>query len=648
MATVQKARRRPEPERGGGATVPRSAVGPVAGPSSVMLSRVVWGLLAYTCAVLLFGAFVRASYSGDGCGTSWPLCQGHLVPPPTDVARTIEFTHRATSGLLLLGVAVAYGWSRRVYARRAPVRTALGLALLTTVVSALIGAALVIFQMVTDDKSAGRAVTMPLHLVNNYVLVAALVFAAFWAGGGRETVWRGQGQVLRGLKWLAGGLFALGATGAFSALGKTAFEHELRGARNLAERAMMHVGDGAHPLLKGGVVHPLIATSVGLLLVWVCGSIVQARPDPQVRKWARWSVGLFVVQYLFGAANLVASAPVAMQIGHLALAIAGWVALVMLAAYALGKGTPQAEPVERAPSAPRPEPAAGAMALVRDYVALTKPRVVSLLLFTTVAAMVVAARGAPGFWLTLWVCVGGYMMAGAANAFNMSVEADLDEAMGRTATRPTVTHRIGKRQAQAFATVLMVGAFGLLWASANLLSAVLALCGLLCYVFVYTLWLKRRTWQNIVIGGAAGAFPPLVGYAAVSGHLSPIAWYLFAIVFTWTPVHFWALALLLKDDYARAGVPMLPVVKGERVTADQIGLYALVTAVVSVLPFFQGEAGLVYLVGSALLNLGLVAQSLRLWLCTERPQARALFKFSMAYLALFFIVIAIDQVRWVS
>jgi protoheme IX farnesyltransferase len=161
---------------------------------------------------------------------------------------------------------------------------------------------------------------------------------------------------------------------------------------------------------------------------------------------------------------------------------------------------------------------------------------------------------------------------------------------------------------------------------------------------VYTLWLKRRTWHNIVIGGAAGAFPPLVGYAAVTGELSPLAWFLFALIFTWTPVHFWALALLIKEDYAKAGVPMLPVVKGEQVTVVQITLYAVITTLLCFLPVVQREAGLVYLLGSVILNAGLLAQSAALMRNTSREKARSLFKFSMVYLALIFVVIAVDRV----
>ena len=260
--------------------------------------------------------------------------------------------------------------------------------------------------------------------------------------------------------------------------------------------------------------------------------------------------------------------------------------------------------------------------------------------------MFIGQGGAPSFWLIVAVMIGGYASAGAANAYNMVIERDLDLTMERTSHRPTVGNRITNKSALICATVLGVGSFLLLTFAANLLSACMALSGLLTYVFIYTLWLKRRTWQNIVIGGAAGAFPPLVGYAAVTGYLSPLAWFLFALIFAWTPVHFWALAILIKDDYAKAGVPMLPVVKGDRVTVIQIALYTVITVVVCALPLIQGQLGMTYLIGSGLLNFGLLAQTYKLLQdSSSRPRARALFKYSMIYLALIFIVIAIDQVK---
>ena len=270
--------------------------------------------------------------------------------------------------------------------------------------------------------------------------------------------------------------------------------------------------------------------------------------------------------------------------------------------------------------------------------------VVILQLFTALLAMLIAAKGWPGTGLFLVVALGGYMMAGAANAINMVVDRDIDARMRRTAKRPTVTQRISSRDALLFAFGLALSAFLLLWWGANLLSATLALMGLIWYVLVYTLYLKRRTWQNIVIGGAAGAFPPLVGWAAVTGDLSLFAWYLFALIFFWTPVHFWALALMIQDDYRAVGVPMLPVVLGERVTVMQIALYAVLTALISLMPLLLGELGLVYFFLSLALNALLILKSLALYRQPERRTAVSLYKYSMLYLALLFVAMAVDRV----
>ena len=283
--------------------------------------------------------------------------------------------------------------------------------------------------------------------------------------------------------------------------------------------------------------------------------------------------------------------------------------------------------------------------LVRDYVALTKPRVISLLLFTTLAAMFIAADPAHRVTLPLFlaVAVGGYAAAGAANAINMVIDRDIDGRMRRTTTRPTVTQRISWRNALAFAFSLELLSFTLLSLAANVLAASLALAGLLFYVFIYTLLLKRRTWHNIVIGGAAGAFPPLVGWAAVTGSLSVMAWYLFAIIFVWTPVHFWALALLIKDDYASAGVPMLPCVKGDRATVVQIAIYTVVTVLVTLAPVVTEGLHAVYLLGAVALNLILAVKAAQLYREASRPRASSLFHYSMLYLALLFLVMAIDR-----
>ncbi|MBB6099613.1 protoheme IX farnesyltransferase [Deinobacterium chartae] len=279
----------------------------------------------------------------------------------------------------------------------------------------------------------------------------------------------------------------------------------------------------------------------------------------------------------------------------------------------------------------------------RDYLALTKPKVISLLLFTTLAAMFMAARGMPDPLLLLIVSVGGYMSAGAAGVFNMIIDRDIDRKMVRTSKRSTASGKISSRNALIFGSALTVISTALLWGAANLLTAVLALAGLLTYVLVYTLWLKRNTWHNIVIGGAAGCFPPLVGWAAVTGDLNLFAWYLFAIIFFWTPVHFWALALMIKDDYAKVGVPMLPVVHGDRLTVVQIFLYAILTAVLSFFPLFIREAGWIYLVSASILNVLLIVRAVMLYRTINRKRSVSLYLYSMLYLALLFLAMAVDR-----
>jgi len=282
--------------------------------------------------------------------------------------------------------------------------------------------------------------------------------------------------------------------------------------------------------------------------------------------------------------------------------------------------------------------------VVRDYIALTKPRVILLLEVTAVAAMVIAARGWPGWRLVLLTVAGGWLAASGANAINCWFDRDIDLEMGRTRSRPIPAGRIEPRQALAFGVALGVSSFVLLAATVNLLSAVLAMTALLFYVLVYTMWLKRSSMQNIVIGGAAGAIPPLVGWAAVTGTLNLTAVFLFAVVFYWTPPHFWALSLLLKGDYTRAGVPMLPVVQGDRQTRYQIVLYTIVLCLVTVLPVLTRSFGAVYLGGAAVLDAILLTDAV---VASRRPTARSarrLFYHSMIYLALLFAVMAVDRV----
>jgi protoheme IX farnesyltransferase len=279
--------------------------------------------------------------------------------------------------------------------------------------------------------------------------------------------------------------------------------------------------------------------------------------------------------------------------------------------------------------------------LLSDYLELTKPKVQSLLLLSTVATMYVA--GDPSLLLVALTCLGGYLSAGGAGAVNHWFDRDIDARMKRTASRPIPAGRVSPRAALTFGCTLACLSLLELSLTVNPLAAGLSFAGFLGYVFVYTVWLKRRTPQNIVIGGAAGAVPPLVGWAAVTGSVSGTAVILFFIVFFWTPPHFWALSLLMKDEYAKVDVPMLPVVRGEAETRRQILLYSVLLYAVTQLPFCAGGFGVIYLVASLLLGLGFIAGAVNLYRRADRRAALRLYLYSLAYLALLFCAMVADR-----
>jgi heme o synthase len=297
---------------------------------------------------------------------------------------------------------------------------------------------------------------------------------------------------------------------------------------------------------------------------------------------------------------------------------------------------PAATTITRAGAAPL----AAARRMAADYFELTKPKVQSLLLLTTITTMEVA--GNPPVSRIALTCLGGYLSAGGAGAVNHFLDRDIDARMRRTASRPIPAGRIAPTAALVFGLTLALLSFALLSLTVNLLAASLSLAGFVGYVGIYTIALKRRTPQNIVIGGAAGAVPPLVGWAATRGSVGWTAAYLFAIVFYWTPPHFWSLSLLMKDEYARAGIPMMPVVRGERETRRQILLYTVLLYAISQLPFCAGAFGGIYLGASMLLGLGFVAGAVWLYRRADRRAALRLYLFSLAYLALLFGAMVAD------
>jgi heme o synthase len=358
----------------------------------------------------------------------------------------------------------------------------------------------------------------------------------------------------------------------------------------------------AHRVLAALALPPLVALVVAAVLVH--------------RRLLLPAVTALV---LFGAAALVTMPGV-----HLALSAVAFAASLVLAA-----ATYRGEPAPRASW--------------RDYVILTKPRIMSLLLITGLCAMFVGAQGVPRAGLVLVTMTGLALACGGASALNHVLDRDIDKLMGkRTRARPVAAGRMPASRALEFGLTLSAFSFVLLASLVNVLAAVLALVGNLFYVLVYTRWLKRTTPQNIVIGGAAGAVPPLVGWAAATGNLTLPALWLFLIVFFWTPPHFWALALLIKRDYEAAHIPMLPVVRGARETTRQIVLYSLVLVAVTVVPFVWGTLGLVYLGAALALGAAFLLLAVRLRREATPRQASVLFHFSLLYLALLFAAMAVD------
>jgi len=284
------------------------------------------------------------------------------------------------------------------------------------------------------------------------------------------------------------------------------------------------------------------------------------------------------------------------------------------------------------------------LSLATDLVSLTKPRVISLLLVTTAAPMFITDAGLPSIGLVGWVLLSGYLMAGGANAVNMWWDRDIDTRMARTRNRPVPSGRLPAAAALLFGLTCAGTAFTLFWHFVNPLTAWLALGGFAFYVGIYTIWLKRWSPQNIVIGGAAGAFPPLVGWAAMTNSLDLTALYLFAIIFYWTPPHFWALALVKREEYGRAGVPMMPLVKGSHHTKLQMLVYTMLLVPLTVLPWLAGTQGVAYAVVALLLGARL------LWYCVQllreqgtTPLAWKMYRYSLVYLALLFVAMGIDK-----
>jgi protoheme IX farnesyltransferase len=391
------------------------------------------------------------------------------------------------------------------------------------------------------------------------------------------------------------------------------------------------------------LAHRALAVAVAVLVIWTARRIRRTGVSARTRRLAGLAVVLVLVQLALGAANVWSRLSALFVVPHLAVGAALWATIVLLY-LALRRAPAPASAASTVEERPTPASPPSVGETLRAYLALTKPRIIELLLVTTVPTMVLAQGGVPSIWLIAAVVLGGSLAAGGANTINMYLDRDIDDLMRRTRHRPLPRHTVAPRRALAFGIVLSVLSFVWLTVTVNLLSALLAASAIGFYVFVYTLWLKRSTPQNIVIGGAAGCVPVLVAWAAVTGTVEVPALVLFAIVFYWTPPHFWALALRYRGDYAAASVPMLPVVRGEAETARQIVVYTILLVVVSLLLFPAARMGLIYLVAAVVLGAGFVWSALRVMRDTSDGRAAIrLFRFSISYLTLLFAAVAADS-----
>jgi protoheme IX farnesyltransferase len=365
------------------------------------------------------------------------------------------------------------------------------------------------------------------------------------------------------------------------------------------------------------------------------------KASPRTWRIASILFGLFVIQVALGGVNVLTRMPILLRALHLGVAAAVWGAAIVLLAVLPRRARSGQEAEESAVPVAR-SGATRAASTLGKYVRLSKPWIIVLLLITTLLSMLIAGKGSAPLPLIVFTMLGGALASSGANAINSFIDRDIDIVMNRTKVRPIPKDQIAPKQALIFGLGASAASFVILTVFVNLLAAALSLFGIIYYVFVYTRWLKRTTPHNIVIGGIAGAVPPLVGWAAVTGRLDLLALYLFLIVFYWTPPHTWAMAILFRGDYERAGVPMLPVVRGEPETRRQIVLYSLQLVAITLLIFAFRLLGWVYLVLALALNVVFVWYAYRLTREMDKPAAKRLYKFSQVYLALLFAAMLID------
>jgi protoheme IX farnesyltransferase len=609
-----------------------------------------WAGSGFALGLIVLGGIVRITGSGMGCGDHWPRCDGEWFPP-LDLPTLIESSHRWAAALVSILVFAVAAVALRRHRSEPTLRNPALLAAILLAVQVLLGAVTV--------KLVLPPWLVITHFANAMVLLAALLIVGLRASPNApapvaRAERHGDHRLVLATAALGFLVIVFGAQVANFDAGLLCLGFPL-----CSGSALPPEGD----LARLHWSHRVLALSFLVVLGLLATRLQRSRSPASaaVRRWTATVLGATLVQIAVAAAMILHLLPTGLRALHLLVGTVIWAGLVILAFQSAR--TPRKPASSRAPARdlarerfehtvqdpsvaalPRDDSAHGEPSLAADLVTLTKPRIISLLLVTTVVPMFITPAGLPPPLLVFWVVVGGYLMAGGANAINMWFDRDIDTRMSRTKQRPIPAGRIAPATGLAFGLALGALAFAVFWVAVNPLSAWLALGGLLFYVFVYTVWLKRSSPQNIVIGGAAGAFPPLVGWAAVTGRLDLAAVYLFAIIFYWTPPHFWALALVKQADYARAGIPMLPVVRGESRTKYEMLVYTLILLPLTILPFFFGALGPFYVVAATLLGARLLWHCLRV--VRERPitpVAWGMYRYSLLYLALLFVAMGVDR-----
>ena len=601
--------------------------------------------LVTTLALVTIGVAVRATDSGLAC-PHWPGCfDGQFLPALDDGFNVwIEWLHRSVAALIGVLILVMGATALRDHRDRASLLWPSVAAVLLVGFQAWLG------RETVRLGNSGESVTA--HLAAAMVLVGLLTYLVVRAAAParRLTSIRTQRFTLLA-SFSAASIFALLLFGSHVTAQNAALvflDWPLMNGRALP--ALEGVAPTAH------ILHRWVGVIVGVIVALLAISALRTRrTDRVVVRLAVLIAVLYPLQAVVGGLQVLTFLDEWTQVAHVALGAAIWTGAVALAVVSYyGVGSVTTEPGSARPDAAPVDPSARTRAdSIRSYVALTKPRIIELLLVTTVPAMVLATREVPGIepghwtWLTFWTLVCGTLAAGSANAINQYLERDIDVLMNRTRRRPLPAHTVAPDRAMVFGIVLGAVSIGAMAWFVNLLAAFLTLLAIAFYVVVYTIILKRSTTQNIVIGGAAGALPPVIGWAAVTGSVGVPALLLFAIVFYWTPPHFWALALRIRKDYAAAGVPMLPVVRGIPETARQIGLYTILLVAISFVFAAVAQMGLVYLVAAAVLGVIFLWQAFRLWQVADsedRSTAGAirLYRYSISYLSLLFAAIALD------